>query len=94
MLLKSPLFLLNAPHNVNFDATFASYDSWIPLSECDQEPEPAPQRTKPWEVSVDHRLQFRALIAHSCSFYRNDVTVYIFRLMVVGFWIWTYIMSG
>ncbi|XP_057293184.1 SWI/SNF complex subunit SMARCC2-like isoform X2 [Hydractinia symbiolongicarpus] len=28
-----------------------SYDSWIPLSECDQEPEPAPQKTKPWEVN-------------------------------------------
>ena len=28
-----------------------SYDSWIPTSECDQEPEPAPIRGKPWVVN-------------------------------------------
>lgn len=28
-----------------------SYDSWIPASECDQEPEPAPTRQKPWIVN-------------------------------------------
>ncbi|XP_065666674.1 SWI/SNF complex subunit SMARCC2 isoform X3 [Hydra vulgaris] len=28
-----------------------SYDSWIPLSECDQEPEPTPERSKPWELN-------------------------------------------
>lgn len=28
-----------------------SYDSWIPSSECDQEPEEPPQRTKPWEIN-------------------------------------------
>jgi len=28
-----------------------SYDSWIPISECDQEPEPVPQRSKPWVIN-------------------------------------------
>lgn len=28
-----------------------SYDSWIPTSECDQEPEPAPVRSKPWVIN-------------------------------------------
>ena len=32
--------------------TCFSYDSWIPASECDQEPEDPPQRTKPWEVRI------------------------------------------
>ena len=33
-----------------------SYDSWIPSSECDQEPEPAPVRTKAWEVNFSKML--------------------------------------
>eukprot|EP00795_Rhopilema_esculentum_P014214 gene14214-5224_t len=27
-----------------------SYDSWVPISEVSQEPEPTPERSKPWEL--------------------------------------------
>ena len=50
-----------------------SYDAWIPSNECDQEPEPAPNRTKPWEVTV----RYRELLIFFLPFFSDTWTLMV-----------------